>query len=275
MARDFTWNRDYGSNSPPPSHGDQLPHPLEDSDNQIPSFPGRKRCQIPGVCLEGGCWSFDLTDTLPCGRNLSVIGAHCQVWPGQVFNLEKNLENRKIHQRRRSAWVGQADFGKLELNDRNHSGNSQRLSGRRDQFEKRSIWRYLKQSQKSSDLHALVVNGRDCYYSSLFQRFYENSVNASNSQAHNPSPFNVFYGNRLVNYRTVYPGKYSHRLVILRAKCSLHSQALYFLSLSLPSYWNWERRKTILWSDDQEFMLSGFISQMCQKQRQLTPTSSY
>ena len=87
--------------------------------------------------------------------------------------------------------------------------------------------------------------------------------------------FNVFYGNRLVNYRTVYLGKYSHRLVILRAKCSLHSQALYFLSLSLPSYWNWERRKTILWSDDQEFMFSGFISQMCQKQRQLTPTSSY
>ena len=145
-----------------------------------------------GVCPEGGCWSFDLTDTLPCGRNLSVIGAHCQVWPGQVFNLEKNLENRKIHQRRRSAWVGQADFGKLELNDRNHSGNCQRLSGKRDQFEKRSIWRYLKQSQKSSDLHALVVNGRDCYYSSLFQRFYENSVDASNSQAHNPSPFQRF-----------------------------------------------------------------------------------
>ena len=57
-----------------------------------------------------------------------------------------------------------------------------------DQF-----WRYFKQSQKSSDLHALVVNGRDCYHSSPFQRFYENSVDASNSQAHNPSPFQRFF----------------------------------------------------------------------------------
>ena len=40
----------------------------------------------------------------------------------------KNFENRQKHQRRRSAWVGQADFGKLELNNRNHSGNCQRLS---------------------------------------------------------------------------------------------------------------------------------------------------
>ena len=28
----------------------QIPHPLEDSDNQIPSSPGRQRCQMPGVC---------------------------------------------------------------------------------------------------------------------------------------------------------------------------------------------------------------------------------
>ena len=43
------------------------------------------------------------------------------------FQVRKNFENRQKHQRRRSAWVGQADFGKLELNNRNHSGNSQRL----------------------------------------------------------------------------------------------------------------------------------------------------
>ena len=46
----FAW----GSNSPPPSQGDQIPHPLEDSDNQIPSSPGQQRCQIPGVCPGGG-----------------------------------------------------------------------------------------------------------------------------------------------------------------------------------------------------------------------------
>ena len=56
------------------------------------------------------------------------------------FSGWKNFENRQQHQRRRSAWVGQADFGKFELNNiRNHSGNSQRLSVKRDQFETLSI----------------------------------------------------------------------------------------------------------------------------------------
>ena len=49
-AKGFTWNRGCSSNSPPLTHGDQIPHPLEDSDNQIPSSPERQRCQMPGVC---------------------------------------------------------------------------------------------------------------------------------------------------------------------------------------------------------------------------------
>ena len=53
QARVFTWNRGCSSNSPPLTHGDQIPHPLEDSDNQIPSSPGRQRCQMPGVCPGG------------------------------------------------------------------------------------------------------------------------------------------------------------------------------------------------------------------------------
>ena len=61
----------------------------------------------------------------------------------EVFRLEKNFENQQKHQKRRSAYVGQADFGKLQLNNiRNDSGNSQRLSvlsAKRDQFETRSI----------------------------------------------------------------------------------------------------------------------------------------
>ena len=61
----------------------------------------------------------------------------------EVFMLEKNFENQQKHQKRRSACVGQTDFGKLELNNvRNDSGNSQRLSVlsvKRDQFETRSI----------------------------------------------------------------------------------------------------------------------------------------
>ena len=52
-AIDFTWNRGCGSNSPPLTHGDQIPQPLEDSAYQIPSSLGRKRCQMPGVCPGG------------------------------------------------------------------------------------------------------------------------------------------------------------------------------------------------------------------------------
>ena len=132
----------------------------------------------------------------------------------------KNFENRQKHQRRRSAWVGQVDFGKLELNNRNHNGNCQRLSGKCDQCKTRSVWRSLKQSQKFSDVRAFVVNGRGCYYSSPFQRFYENPIQASNSQAYDPSPFQRFTGTfyRRDNYSLpIYPGKYSQRLVILRA----------------------------------------------------------
>ena len=29
------------------------------------------------------------------------------------FQVRKNFENRQKHQRRRSAWVGEADFGKI------------------------------------------------------------------------------------------------------------------------------------------------------------------
>ena len=53
-TRDFTWNRGCSSNSPPLKHGDQIPHPLEDSDNQIPSSPGWQRFRMPGVCPAGG-----------------------------------------------------------------------------------------------------------------------------------------------------------------------------------------------------------------------------
>ena len=73
-----------------------------------------------------------------------VSSSSCHRWTllsaTPSFQVGKNFENRQKHQRRRSAWVGQADFGKFELNNiRNHSGNSQRLSVKRDQFETLSI----------------------------------------------------------------------------------------------------------------------------------------
>ena len=55
------------------------------------------------------------------------------------FPVGKNFENRQKHQKRRSAWVGQADFGKLELNNSNLCGNCQRLSLKRGQLETRSF----------------------------------------------------------------------------------------------------------------------------------------
>ena len=72
---------------------------------------------------------------------LAVEIYHRGTLPGATpsFQVGKNFENCKIHQRRRSAWVGLADFGKLKLNNRNHNGNCQRLSGKRDQFETQSI----------------------------------------------------------------------------------------------------------------------------------------
>ena len=56
------------------------------------------------------------------------------------FPVGENFENRQKHQRHRSSWVEQADFGKLKLNNRNHSGNSQHLSVKCDQFETQSIF---------------------------------------------------------------------------------------------------------------------------------------
>ena len=55
------------------------------------------------------------------------------------FPVGKKLCETEKHQRCRSAWVGQADFGKLQLNNRNHGGKCQHLSAKRDQFETRSI----------------------------------------------------------------------------------------------------------------------------------------
>ena len=74
--------------------------------------------------------------------HLAVNICHQDTLPNATpsFQVGKNFENRKKHQRRRIAWVGQADFGKLELNNRNHGGKCQHLSAKRDQFETRSIW---------------------------------------------------------------------------------------------------------------------------------------
>ena len=84
----------------------------------------------------GRTWQISGRICLPCGKNLSS-GTLPSATPS--FQVGKNFENREKLQRRRIAWVGQADFGKLELNKRNHGGKCQHLSAKRDQFETRSI----------------------------------------------------------------------------------------------------------------------------------------
>ena len=83
------------------------------SSDQIPSLPGKKRRQMPGVC-PGGCWSFDLTDTLNvdigriCGRERdSEKPAHggritktvdcIRIVFGLPYNYKPNLSLRMIN----------------------------------------------------------------------------------------------------------------------------------------------------------------------------------
>ena len=164
----------------------------------------------------------------------------------------KNFENRKKHQRRRIAWVGQADFGKLELNNSNHGCKCQRLSAKRDQFGTRSIWNnrrnfltfalLLWTDEATTPFHHFNVFAKTLYgwaiHKLVILRY-----------------FNVFTGTlyRRPNYSLppgVYPGKYRHRFVILRAKSSLCSQELYFLYFSHPpETGKGGKRSYVKWSD--------------------------
>ena len=90
------------------------------------------------------------------------------------MRAEVYFESRQKDQNRRSACVGQADFGKLGLNNiRNDSGNSQHLSVlsvKRDQFETRSIAAEINVLE-CSDLRAFVDGGGN-YYPWPFKGFY-------------------------------------------------------------------------------------------------------
>ena len=82
------------------------------------------------------------------------------VTPG--FSLWQKLCKMAKHQRRRSAWVGQEDFRKVEPNNGNHSGNCQRLSVKHDQFETRSIFfkpSCFRYGHRSSEDHKTLQEG--------------------------------------------------------------------------------------------------------------------
>ena len=96
----------------------------------------------------------------------------CNRWTLLSFQVGKNFENRQKLQKRRSAFVRQADFGKLELsNIRKDSGNSQRLSVvnvinlKNDQLE-------INVAECSPDLRAFV-DGRENFYPWPLYGFYK------------------------------------------------------------------------------------------------------
>ena len=108
---------------------------------------------------------------------LAVEICHQETLPSAIpsFPVGKKICKTEKHQRCRSAWVGQADFRKLELNNRNHSGNCQCLSVKRDQSETRSVW------NKQRNFQTFALSLSLSRYPPSFQGFYENSLRASTS----------------------------------------------------------------------------------------------
>ena len=92
---------------------------------------------------------------------------------GKIFG------NRRKHQSRRSAWVGQADFGKLGLNNRNHSENCHHLSLN----SKQKICNKIKQRARSASVRAFfTMDGRglyNYYNSAQFPVFFGGSAEYS------------------------------------------------------------------------------------------------
>jgi len=74
-------------------------------------------------------WSH-LGNILPEFVYFAVENCHRATLPSATLNflVGKNFANQPKHQTCRRAWVGQADFRKVEINNRNHSGNCQRFS---------------------------------------------------------------------------------------------------------------------------------------------------
>ena len=175
----------------------------------------------------GRTWQISGRICLPCGKNLtSGHIAKCD----PKFSSWKKLWKSQKHQRRLIAWVGQADFGKLELNNRNHGGKCQHLSAKRDRFETRSIW--INRWNFLTFAFSLWTDEATTTFRpfNVFAKtFYGRAIHKLVILRY----FNAFTGTlyRRANYSLP---RHRQRFVILRAKCSLCSQALYFLYFSHP-----------------------------------------
>ena len=69
-----------------------MPRPGEDEVHQIPSLPGRKRRQMPGVC-PGGCLSFDLTGTLKSYLYHAGLGVQDQKTSSTFYEIIRTMSS--------------------------------------------------------------------------------------------------------------------------------------------------------------------------------------
>ena len=158
-------------------------------------------------------------------------------------------------------------------------------------------WRSLKQSQKFSDLRAWRCERTRLLLLLAISTFLRKPYSGEQFTSLKSFAISTFLRELFTSEPiTFYPGKYSQRLVILRAKRSLRSQALYFLYLSHPPETEKEGKRSydrtklpagrrLLFpllheeaTDDEELMFSGIWPTLVlnvSKQRQLTPTSNY
>ena len=101
-----------------------------------------------------------------------------------TFMVWKIFGNQQKHHRRRSAWVGQADFGKLGLNNRNHSENCHHLSlNSKQKINKNKTENKNKQRARSASVRALSLPWTDVdfiiitiHHNSLFFSVTEQSI---------------------------------------------------------------------------------------------------
>ena len=135
----------------------------------------------------------------------------------------KIFGNRQKHRRRRSAWVGQADFGKLGLN-RNHSENC----------------------------HHLSLNSK--------QKIYAIKLNSAQDTIHHSSPLFSVAAQSIRNICILKVKVIVLKRQLLRAlrRIPLHSSFPELVELSGPSSSSSsaeERRVYASWSNDEEIML--------------------
>ena len=112
---------------------------------KLPNFIFRLTPHNLQKSLKFSSWVFSFFVGVALGKSLpefvyfAVEICHRGPLPSATpgFSFWQKLCETAKHQRRRSAWVGQADFRKVEPNNGNRRGNCQRLSALHEKHEKK------------------------------------------------------------------------------------------------------------------------------------------